>query len=144
MEGEEWEYRCFCVDRLTEESEAEMIDEWLAHTNEIGVLSQSNSEPRLVHWSYAEPVNYEEAYDSARQRHPEKGWPGVKWFDLWARVVRKEPIVVRGALNFGLKSFARAMHSHGLIQTSWGDTKPTFPISTLQGACRTQQQNYLM
>ena len=31
--------------------------------------------------------------------------------------------MVRGALNFGLKSFARAMYSHGLIQTSWGDTK---------------------
>ena len=30
---------------------------------------------------------------------------------------------MRGALNFGLKAFARAMHSHGLIETSWGNTK---------------------
>jgi predicted RecB family nuclease len=59
----------------------------------------------------------------ARERHPKKGWPRVNWFDLWAQVVRKEPVVVRGALSFGLKSFARALHSHGLIETSWGDTK---------------------
>ena len=31
--------------------------------------------------------------------------------------------MVRGTLNFGLKSFARAMHSNGLIETSSGDTK---------------------
>ena len=58
-----------------------------------------------------------------RERHPEKGWPEARWFDLWHRVVRREPVVVRGALNFGLKTFARAMHANGLIETSWGDSK---------------------
>ena len=118
-----WEYRCFCVDRLTEASEAHMIDRWLEHMDDARVLHGLEGKPRLIHWSYAEPVNYEEAYDSARQRHPERGWPQVNWFDLWAKVVRREPVVVRGALNFGLKSFARAMYLHGLIETSWGNTK---------------------
>ena len=123
MENGEWQNRCFCVDRLTEESEARMIDEWLEHMGQVRKLVDPEGGPRLIHWSYAEPVNYEEAYDSARERHPEKGWPRVNWFDLWARVVRKEPVVVRGALNFGLKSYARAMHANGLIEISWGDTK---------------------
>ena len=96
-----------------------MIDDWLAHMNWVSSLLDGEK-PRLIHWSYAEPVDYEEEYDSARERHPDKGWPAVNWFDLWARVVRKEPVAVRGALNFGLKSFARALHSHGLIETSLG------------------------
>ena len=66
MEGEEWVFRCFISDRLTEEAE----------------------KPRIVHWSYAESINYEEACDSARNRHPNRGSPDVNWFDLWARVVR--------------------------------------------------------
>ena len=123
MQDGEWVFWCFTVDRLTESSEAKIIDQWLAHMTAVHSALGVNDSPRIIHWSYAEPVNYEEAYDSARERHPEKGWPKVNWFDLWKRVVRDEPVVVRGALNFGLKSFARAMHSHGLIQTSWGDTK---------------------
>ena len=122
MQDDEWVFRCFTVDRLKEDSEANIIDEWLSHMKAAAAALVSREKPRIIHWSYAEPVNYEEAYDSARDRHPDKGWPAVNWFDLWAKVVRKEPVVVRGALNFGLKSFARAMHSHGLIETSWGDT----------------------
>jgi len=35
--------------------------------------------------------------------------------------VQPEPMVVRGAFSFGLKSIARAMRANGLIQTDWGD-----------------------
>jgi hypothetical protein len=48
-------------------------------------------------------------------------------------VVREEPIVVRGALNFGLKTVAKAMHSHSLIDTSWGDG-PTDGLGAMVGA----------
>ena len=123
MQKGNWVFQCFTVDRLDEASEAEAIDRWLAHMAAVSRSLGEPEQPRIIHWSFAEPVNYEEAYDSARERHPDKGWPKVNWFDLWARVVRTEPVVVRGALNFGLKSFARALHSHGLIETSWGDTK---------------------
>ena len=119
----EWVFQCFTVDRLNESSEADIVDQWLAHMSAVNQSLGGQAKSRVIHWSYAEPVNYEDAYDSARHRHTDKDWPSVNWFDLWAKVVRKEPVVVRGALSFGLKSFARAMHSHGLIQTSWGDTK---------------------
>lgn len=45
----------------------------------------------------------------------------LAWFDFLSEVVRAEPVVVRGSLAFGLKSVARALHSHGLIETQWGD-----------------------
>jgi len=36
-------------------------------------------------------------------------------------VFRAQPIVVKGAFSFGLKSIARAMQSHGFIETAWGE-----------------------
>ena len=117
----EWVFRCFMADQLTEAAEEEMIDAWLNHMDDVA-LPVGVGNPKIVHWSYAEPVNYQDAYDSACARHPGRAWPDLNWFDLWANVVRKEPVVVRGALNFGLKAFARALYSHGLIETSWGDT----------------------
>ena len=84
-------------------------------------------------------MDYEEAYDSACNRHPERGWPRLNWFDLWKRVVKEESVVVRGALNFGLKSFARAMHSHRLIATSWGDSAVD-GLGALVGAWSCQEE----
>jgi hypothetical protein len=36
-------------------------------------------------------------------------------------VVKSEPVVVRGAFNFGLKAIGRALHALGLIETAWTD-----------------------
>ena len=122
-EAGEWVFRNFTVGSLTEDEEEETIDAWLAHMGDTAARLASGGMPRVIHWSFAEPANYEVEYNSARKRHPDRGWPSLRWFDLWKEVVREEPVVVRGALSFGLKAFARAMHAHGLIETSWGDSQ---------------------
>ena len=118
-----WSFSQFTVDDLGVDAEARMIDEWLAHlanvAREAGCASASDV--RLVHWSLAEESNFERAYESARSRHPDRDWPGLAWYDLLSRVFRAQPIVVKGAFSFGLKSIARAMHAHGLIETHWGE-----------------------
>jgi len=43
--------------------------------------------------------------------------PGA--IDFLTRVVLEEPVVVNGAMGFGLKDMARAMFSLGFIDTSW-------------------------
>ena len=58
VQDNQWVFQCFIVDRLNEESEAVMIDEWLAHMNWVSSLLDGEK-PRLIHWSYAEPVDYE-------------------------------------------------------------------------------------
>ena len=118
-----WSFRQFTVDDLTVEAEGRMIDEWLEHLEHVArdVGRGSASDVRLVHWSLAEESNFERAYESARSRHPEREWPRLRWYDLLTRVFRAEPIVVKGAFSFGLKSIARAMKAHGLIQTEWGE-----------------------
>jgi len=121
--GGVWQFAQFTARALTAEAEADMIDAWLAHVNararERGLAGAA--EARLFHWSAAETVFMEGAYSSAMARHPDRGWPLLGWYDLLERIVHGTPVVVRGARSFGLKAVARAMKSHGLIETEWGE-----------------------
>lgn len=124
VENGQWAFESFTTDALTEQDEAKVIDEWLLHMGDVAKSRGGDLRPSVIHWSFAEPVNFQFAYDSARERHPEKGWPAdLGWFDLWEKVFKTEPVVVRGAMGFGLKAVAKAMHGNGLIATSWGDSK---------------------
>jgi hypothetical protein len=118
-----WSFHQFTVDDLGVAAEARIIDDWLAHLEAVAREAgrASASDVRLVHWSLAEESNFERAYESARSRHPDRSWPELAWYDLLGRVFRAQPIVVKGAFSFGLKSIARAMHTHDLIDTHWSD-----------------------
>ena len=121
--GGTWAFRQFTARALTPAAEAEMIDAWLEHLTAATTAAGLGgaSEARIFHWSPAETTFMEGAYNSARARHPERAWPLLGWYDLLERIVHPTPVVVRGARGFGLKAVARAMRSHGLIQTDWGD-----------------------
>ena len=118
-----WRFAQFTARSLTPEAEAEMIDAWLAHVDALARSAGLGgaADARLFHWSAAETVFMEGAYNSAVARHPDRGWPPLGWYDLLERIVHAAPVVVRGARSFGLKAVARAMKSHGLIETEWGE-----------------------
>ena len=121
--GGNWQFAQFTARELTAAAEADMIDAWLAHVDTVAKRAGLGgpADARLFHWSPAETTFMEGAYSSARARHPERGWPALGWYDLLERIVHPAPVVVRGARGFGLKAVARAMRSHGLIETDWGD-----------------------
>ena len=48
-------------------------------------------------------------------------------------------MVVRGALGFGLKAIANAMHSHGIIETNWADS-PVDGLGAMVGAWRCDEE----
>lgn len=134
LENEDWVFKCFIADSLTEEAEAVAIDDWLqwmADVKDRKDLGDFNS--RVMHWSQAETSVLETNYNSARERHPDKDWPTLGWFDFLSMVVKPEPVVVRGAFGFGLKSVANSMHSHGLIKTQWDDG-PADGLGAMVGA----------
>jgi hypothetical protein len=117
-----WRFSQFTVDELSLEAEAKMIDDWLAHLAAICAAAAAEiREARLIHWSPAEQSNFERAYDNARARHPERSWPELPWYDLLRDVIQAEPVVVKGAFSFSLKSIARSMRANGLIETDWGE-----------------------
>jgi hypothetical protein len=124
--------RCFTADALTEAAEASVIEHWLGYMQEVKRRLGFVGSPRVFHWSPAEESAYATAYNSAKARHPDRAWPDPRLFDFLNLVVRKEPVVVRGALGFGLKAIGKAMHAQGLIGTCWADG-PTDGLGAMVG-----------
>jgi hypothetical protein len=140
VEDGEWRFTSLVADRLTESAEAEIIDDWLAHMAAVTEhLLPSGEPPRVFHWSRAEISFLESSYNSAVNRHPEKSWPSPAWFDFLTSVARREPVVVRGSLGFGLKAVANALHSHGFIESSWVDS-PLDGLGAMVAAWRCNEE----
>ena len=141
VEAGEWKFECFIADRLDEPSEARAIDDWFAHMAAVRARLAPGSRAMVVHWSPHETASLETAFDAAVKRHPEKDWrhPDWAWFDFLARVVREEPVVVRGAHGFGLKAVANAMHALGLVETKW-DEGPVDGLGAMVGAWRCERE----
>jgi hypothetical protein len=118
-----WRFAQWTADRIDPAAEGTIIAAWLAHMDQaVGDAGTTLGDARIVHWSAAEPANLDTAYNSARTRHPEAGWPtALPWFDFLTQVIRPTPLTVTGAFNFGLKAIAKAMHAIGLIETTWSD-----------------------
>lgn len=128
-------FRQWTTDRLTEREEARVISEWVAAMAGVARAAGVPLERcRVVHWSAAETAFLDNAYNSARARLGGRAaWPDLPWFDFLARVVRPAPVTVRGAMGFGLKAVAKAMHRAGLIATVWKDG-PADGLGAMTGA----------
>ena len=141
VENGNWQFRCFTTDALTETCEAAVIDAWLDYMNEVRDRLAPGSEPLVFHWSQAEISSLVTAYNAATQRHGKAGksWVSPKWFDFLKEVVREEPVVVRGALGFGLKAVAQSLYKLGLIETRW-ESGPVDGLGAMVGAWRCAQE----
>jgi hypothetical protein len=117
-----WSFQCFVADRLTVAAEAQMLDRFFQHLQQLKQAAGVGDDDTVAfHWSPAEESMLDSSWASARSRHPHLQWPQVPWYDFLNRVVKKEPFVVKGASGFGLKAIGKALHAHGLIATSWTD-----------------------
>ena len=116
MEDGEWVFKQFTTKRLTDSAEAVSIDDWVSHMNAIS----DGRESVVYHWSQAERSTLENSYRNARDRHPDHNWPWFEWFDLYRDVFSAEPVGIKNAYGLGLKAVAKALKSHGLIDTGWG------------------------
>ncbi len=122
IENGAWQFSCFVAGDLTVASEAQIVETWLAHMEAARLrLAPRLSRPLVFHWSPAETSTLSTALDSARRRSPERAsaWREPNWFDFLTRVMKREPVIVRGPMGFGLKTVARSLKRHGLIETEW-------------------------
>ena len=136
VENGEWQFRLFVTDNLSEDEEVRIIREWVEHMQTVqSRLDAENLRPRIFHWSGAETGQLETNYNSARSRHGERAhWPNdLNWYDFYRRLMEQEPVVVKGAWGFGLKSVAKAMRKHGMIDTDWADN-PVDGLGAMVGA----------
>jgi putative phage-type endonuclease len=108
-----WVYKNFCVNSITSSEEVNMIRDVHTYILEILKLHKTSDKPRYFHWGNAEVYLYKSLITRYRIK------PIINnWCDL-LRVFKEEPIVVRGALNFGLKSIAKAFYDNGFIEHIW-------------------------
>ena len=119
MEAGQWQFACFIADALTASNEAATIEAWLRHMEAVRLrLAPEVERPLVFHWSPAETSAFG-GLKSARSRSPARAasWSDPNWFDFLNRVAKVEPAIVRGPMGFGLKTVARSLKDHGLIET---------------------------
>ena len=106
-----WEYKSFIATKNTKRGEKDILDLFWTFINKK-LEDSHKTVPIFVHWSQAEKTSY----DKSRERN--LLLPPKKMIDLY-QVFLNEPIVVKGALNYSLKSIARALYENNLISTIW-------------------------
>jgi hypothetical protein len=112
----EWEYKSFIAEEKTKASEKLMLDNFWKFINDK-VKEYGKEESIFIHWSQAEKI----AYGKSQGRH--LNLPEKKLLDLY-EVFINEPITVKGALDYSLKSITKAMYKYNLISTIWDSSSP--------------------
>ena len=101
VEKGEWRFKSLVANDLSETEEIRIIQEWVDHMSAVrDRLDPTNGKPRIFHWSSAEPTTLQNAHNSACNRHNQPAdWLDLGWYDFLQKVMRQEPVVVRGALG---------------------------------------------
>jgi len=119
ISSQEWTYQCFYTNELTEVEELRIFKEFHKFVHGFATKGKKTTYPDLIHWSHAEKTFYNAAWGRHGDLILSAGYQKMEtWCDM-LKVFRNEPITIRGALNFSLKSVAKAFYEHGLIKTTW-------------------------
>ena len=108
----EWVFKSFIMKNKTLESEKIMFEEFMEYINNI----RGNNLCKMYHWSNAEVYSYQ----NFKTRHLELiiNDKHISFYDL-NKVFVNEPITIKGALNYSLKTVSKALKKHNLIKSTW-------------------------
>jgi hypothetical protein len=113
----EFEYKKFVCNELTSQDENRIM-------NEFSEFMTLMNYPKLFFWA-AEPSIWNRA-----EIRNNRNKLNLNWCDLYV-VFKNEPIVIRGCLDYGLKSVAKAMKNHGMITCSVDSSSVNSGISAM-------------
>jgi hypothetical protein len=111
----EFLYKTFTMKKLTIEDEYDMFTEFFDFVSKL--LEEYNMKGvKLYHWSNAEVS----CFEKFKSKHPVEKFNIFKYefYDL-SKVFLNEPIVIKGALNYSLKTISKALYSNNMITTIW-------------------------
>jgi len=143
----EFEIEVFTAKNLSIEEEARIMTEWFDYMERVKseIVGLDAELPNILHWSPAELTFMGVAQDNLEgdeigmldkiykdRKEMIKNWKDLPWFDF-LKVMKSEPIVVKGAFGFGLKAIAKNLEKHGLTSTTWEDG-PTDGLGAMVGA----------
>ena len=103
-----WEYHNICVNGLTSDNELILL-------HELHEMLKKYKNHRIFHWSNAEVTMYRKACTRCKIVPM-----NLKWCDL-LELFHEEPIAIKGAFNFSLKTIVGALVEHGAIKLRWPD-----------------------
>jgi len=111
------QYKSFVLKDKTRESELELFNEFYNYINNTLFLYKKKS-AKFYHWTSAETTNY----NYFKNKHTSHYFNDMhfSFYDL-SRVFKAEPIVIKGAYNYSLKTVVRALHKMGYIKTTWNE-----------------------
>jgi hypothetical protein len=118
--NDKYEYKCFYM---------EDYDDEYNNMNRFFDFIDNNitSNINYIHWTHAEPSMYKrfcERYNYTRN---------INFYDLHKLFIDNN-IVIKGALNFSLKTVANCLYNYGKIQTNWDDSKYSNGLDSMFGA----------
>lgn len=119
-ENGEFIFKVWTAQEETYEEEKRITEEWLNYMEETRRrVAPEVERPHVFHWFRHEP----DELGKAAGRHEQTEWREVPWYDLLAKVMKAEPVIVRGSDGNSLKPITRSMKEMALIQTVWGDSQ---------------------
>lgn len=130
----DWHYNKFLCNNMSIKNEFKVMEDFWKHID--NTLDKYNkSEPIFIHWSNCEPI----VYNKFLNRHGHN-FKNKQFFDLH-KLFKENNIVVKGALNFSLKSIAKAMYQNKLINSTWKQNNCCDGLNAMLLAWKCYQNN---
>jgi hypothetical protein len=114
IKNNKWIYTKFVADIISDSEEYRIFNEFMRYIAYEG----GEGTPILYNWGVAEKSKYMSRINKFKMMN----YRLVEFNPIWCNfidVMKGEPITIKGALNYGLKSIGRAMHRNGMIETIW-------------------------
>lgn len=133
-----WKYKSFYMSEINEQNELKLINDFVKFINKK--IMDNDTYAKFIHWGSAE-VSILNQLNRKYNYMWTEFISSIKYTDLLT-VFKLEPIVIKGALNFGLKDISKAMHSHKMITTTWPQTHIESGEDAMMSAIRYYQNDY--
>ena len=116
--NKKWVFKSFVMKEKNNLCEEKMFIEFMDYINYV-LKEENKAKCKMYHWSHAEVVSYK----NFKSRHADLKIMDnhISFYDL-NKVFVNEPITVNGALNYSLKTIAKALKKNNLIKSTWDET----------------------
>jgi hypothetical protein len=107
-----WEFKCLVAKNDTLIAQIEMFNEFWNYIDNI-LKKYKKDDGVFIHWTSAEQTFFNKIKNIINCK------PKL-FLDLY-QIFLAEPIVIKNAFNFSLKTIAKEMYNHGMIKTNWNE-----------------------
>ena len=136
-DGGVWLYKSFTMSSFNMLEERKVVQEFVDFIEDRikdymikhDIYNRSKVKPSLFHWGHVERT----VFQSTNKRHGNiwSSWRRSIEFIDFCEILKKEPVVIKGAKKFGLKEIAKAMKGHNFISSIWSDDGPSDGLTAM-------------